>query len=61
MIRVEIRDSKSHKKVKPRFCDYVKRDDETEVVETKDGDHYKTISVDDLLKQLNTARAIDQG
>lgn len=58
--RVPIRDPHSLGKNKQRICDYIRMDDGTEKIEFKDGKQKPTISVDDFLMQLNTARATAQ-
>lgn len=60
MRRVSIRDTRSQGKNKRRVCDYIQMDDGTEKIEFKIGNQRPTITVEDFLRQLNTARSIDQ-
>ena len=54
--RIPIRDSRSKEPVKPRILDYVRTDDGTEMIETKDKNTKKTILLDDFLGQIEKAR-----
>ena len=54
MKRVFIRDNRSRKK--PRILDYIKTEDGTELIETKDDKMLKTILLDDFLNQIEEAR-----
>lgn len=54
MKRVYIRDNRSRKK--PRILDYIKTEDGTELIETKDDKVLKTILLDDFLSQIEEAR-----
>ena len=54
MKRVYIRDNRSRKK--PRILDYIKTEDGTELIETKDDNVLKTILLDDFLNQIKEAR-----
>lgn len=56
MKRVFIRDNRSRNRVKPRILDYVRTEDGTELIETKDDRTTKTILLDDFLNQLEEAR-----
>jgi len=52
--RVYIRDNRSRKR--PRIFDYIKTEDGTELIETKDDNVLKTILLDDFLNQIKEAR-----
>ena len=54
MKRVFIRDNRSRKK--PRILDYIKTEDGTELIETKDDKMLKTILLDDFLNQIEESR-----
>lgn len=54
MKRVYIRDNRRSNK--PRILDYIKTDDGTELIETKDAKVLKTMLLDDLLNQIEEAR-----
>ncbi len=54
MKRVYIRDNRSRKR--PRIFDYIKTEDGTELIETKDDNVLKTILLDDFLNQIKEAR-----
>lgn len=54
MKRVYIRDNRRSNK--PRILDYIKTDDGTELIETKDDKTLKSIRLDDLLRQIEEAR-----
>ena len=54
MKRVYIRDNRSRKK--PRILDYIKTEDGTELIETKDDKVLKTILLEDFLSQIEEAR-----
>ena len=54
MKRVYIRDNRSRKR--PRIFDYIKTEDGTELIETKDDNVLKTILLDDFLNQIREAR-----
>lgn len=54
MKRVIIRDNRSRKK--PRILDYIKTEDGTELIETKDDKVLKTILLEDFLSQIEEAR-----
>lgn len=54
MKRVYIRDNRSRKKT--RVLDYIRKDDGTELIETKDDKTLKTILLDDFLEQIEEAR-----
>lgn len=59
MKRVYIRDNRSRKK--PRILDYIRTEDGTELIETKDDKDdkvLKTILLDDFLSQIEEARKI---
>ena len=56
MKRVYIRDNRSMKK--PRILDYIRTEDGTELIETKDDKVLKTILLDDFLSQIEEARKI---
>ena len=54
MKRVYIRDNRSRKR--PRIFDYIKTEDGTELIETKDDNVLKTILLEDFLSQIEEAR-----
>ena len=54
MKRVYIRDNRSRKR--PRIFDYIKTEDGTELIETKDDNVLTTILLDDFLNQIKEAR-----
>lgn len=54
MKRVYIRDNRSRKMT--RVLDYIRKDDGTELIETKDDKILKTILLDDFLEQIEEAR-----
>ncbi len=56
MKRIPIRDNRSSGKIKPRILDYLRDDDGTEMIETKDNKTKRTILLEDFLGQIETAR-----
>ena len=56
MKRIPIRDNRSKEKIKPRVLDYIKNDDGTELIETKDSGNKKTMLLNDFLEQIEEAR-----
>jgi len=54
--RIPIRDNRSSGKIKPRILDYLRDDDGTEMIETKDNKTKRTILLEDFLGQIETAR-----
>ncbi len=56
MKKIPIRDNRCRKTIKPRVLDYIREDDGTELIETKDNKTKKTILLNDLLDQIEEAR-----
>ena len=56
MKKIPIRDNRCRNSIKPRVLDYIREDDGTELIETKDNKTKKTILLNDFLNQIEKAR-----
>jgi hypothetical protein len=57
MVRENVRDIRSSKRVKPRIMDYIRTDDGVEYLEIKDGHQCKTILLKDVEEQIKRFRS----
>ncbi len=60
MIKRPIRDLHSDKEVQPRFCDVIVEGEKVYLEQKKDKNRYVKISWEDVVYQVEAARAVNQ-